>query len=77
MACMQLQKRVDEKLIHLLPILTGWGKIQHPGTMHHLLQQGKLPVVSEQACTNLNSVASGLQVSDRSVDIKVLTFFNF
>jgi len=35
-------------------VLTGWGKIRHPGQMTHVLQQVNLPVVSNSECDALN-----------------------
>ena len=34
--------------------LLGWGKTTHPGSMTTILQQGKMPVVSNAACYMLN-----------------------
>lgn len=34
--------------------ITGWGKIAHPGKMHHTLQQAKITVVSNAVCHALN-----------------------
>jgi len=28
----------------------GWGKIKHPGSSHHILQQAKLPPVTNDVC---------------------------
>merc|ERR1711872_753554 len=47
--------------------ITGWGKIKHPGNMHHTLQQGKMSVVSKAACTNLNTRKLGLRITDKMV----------
>ncbi|CAB3982537.1 chymotrypsinogen B-like [Paramuricea clavata] len=30
--------------------ITGWGKIRHPGSSHHTLQQARLPPVSQEQC---------------------------
>ena len=30
--------------------LSGWGKIRHPGSSHHTLQQAKLPPVDQEQC---------------------------
>jgi len=35
-------------------VLTGWGKIRHPGQMYHILQQVNLPVPSNRVCDSLN-----------------------
>jgi len=43
-------------------VLTGWGKIRHPGQMYHLLQQVNLPVVSNYVCNALNWRSIGIQV---------------
>ena len=32
----------------------GWGKIAHPGSMTHLLQQGRMQIVDRRVCHNLN-----------------------
>ena len=42
---------------------SGWGKIRHPGSMHNILQQAKMPVVSKQTCTDLNTKKVGVKVS--------------
>ena len=42
---------------------TGWGKIQHPGNMHHTLQQAMMPVISKSDCSALNTKSSGISVS--------------
>jgi len=34
--------------------ITGWGKMQHPGSMVRFLQQGLLPVVSNDVCYEKN-----------------------
>jgi len=47
--------------------ITGWGKIQHPGNMHHTLQQGKIPVVSNSACANLNTRNFRIKITDQMV----------
>ena len=36
-------------IIHVL-IFPGWGKTRHPGSMTSVLQQGRMPVVSNSAC---------------------------
>jgi len=43
-------------------VLTGWGKIQHPGQMFHVLQQVNLPVVSNSVCNMKNWPSIGIQV---------------
>jgi len=47
--------------------ITGWGKIRHPGNMHPTLQQGKLPVVSNAACTKLNTRNLGIPITNNMV----------
>jgi len=34
--------------------ITGWGKIRHPGSSHHTLQQAKISPVSESDCKRKN-----------------------
>jgi len=34
--------------------ITGWGKIKHPGNMHHTLQQGRLAIPSKDTCNAKN-----------------------
>jgi len=43
-------------------VLTGWGKIQHPGQMYHVLQQVNLPVVSNFVCNAKNYPSIGIQI---------------
>jgi secreted trypsin-like serine protease len=43
-------------------VLTGWGKIQHPGQMFHLLQQVNLPVQSNRVCDAKNYRSIGIHV---------------
>eukprot|EP00112_Aurelia_sp_Birch-Aquarium-sp1_P004750 Seg154.8 transcript_id=Seg154.8/GoldUCD/mRNA.D3Y31 product="Chymotrypsinogen 2" protein_id=Seg154.8/GoldUCD/D3Y31 len=47
--------------------ITGWGKIKHPGNMHYILQQGRLPVVSKQTCAALNTRISRIPITDKMV----------
>jgi len=47
--------------------ITGWGKIRHPGNMHYLLQQGRLPVVSQQTCSRLNTATSRIPITEQMV----------
>jgi len=35
--------------------ITGWGKIKHPGSVHHTLQQASLKVVSQSECARKNT----------------------
>ncbi|XP_065650496.1 transmembrane protease serine 9 isoform X4 [Hydra vulgaris] len=34
--------------------ITGWGKTSHPGNMTNVLQQGKMSIVDQSTCENLN-----------------------
>ena len=34
--------------------ITGWGKIEHPGDMHHTLQQGVMRVIDSKVCDEKN-----------------------
>eukprot|EP00112_Aurelia_sp_Birch-Aquarium-sp1_P007983 Seg1871.3 transcript_id=Seg1871.3/GoldUCD/mRNA.D3Y31 product="Transmembrane protease serine 9" protein_id=Seg1871.3/GoldUCD/D3Y31 len=47
--------------------ITGFGKVRHPGNMHHTLQQAPLKVVSQQECTRLNTGSTGLAISSRMI----------
>ncbi|XP_065067993.1 uncharacterized protein LOC135693432 isoform X3 [Rhopilema esculentum] len=47
--------------------ITGWGKIKHPGRMHHTLQQGKMPVVSNDKCSSLNTKNLGIKITENMV----------
>lgn len=37
----------------------GWGKIKHPGSAHHTLQQAKLPPVSNDECAKKLAASPG------------------
>ena len=41
----------------------GWGKIKHPGSSHHILQQAKLPPVTNAVCAKKLAASPG-KVSD-------------
>jgi len=43
--------------------ITGWGKIQHPGNMHTMLQQAVMPAVSNDVCDKKNYRGIGLHVT--------------
>jgi len=47
--------------------ITGWGKIHHPGTMHTILQQGRLPVVSNAVCDAKNYRSIGIHVKESMI----------
>jgi len=44
--------------------ITGWGKTRHPGFMAQYLQQGLLPVVSNQVCYEKNKQVIPIQITD-------------
>ncbi|KAJ7394105.1 Serine protease 56 [Desmophyllum pertusum] len=39
--------------------ITGWGKIKHPGSSHHILQQAKLPPVTNAVCAKKLAASPG------------------
>jgi len=45
--------------------ITGWGKIERFGSMHHKLQQAELPIVDNLKCQNLNTNTTGIQITDK------------
>jgi len=47
--------------------ITGWGKIHHPGRMHNILQQGRLPVVSNEVCNALTYKHLGIRIKDTMI----------
>jgi len=47
--------------------ITGWGKIQHPGHMHTILQQGKLSVVSNKVCNAKNWRSLHIKVTESMI----------
>merc|ERR1711881_388858 len=47
--------------------ITGWGKIRHPGSMHRILQQAKLQVVSNQVCYQKNKHSNPAPITDRMI----------
>lgn len=47
--------------------ITGWGKINHPGSMHHYLQQAAMPIVSNKVCDKKNFATIRVHVTDRMV----------
>ena len=49
-----------------LHIILGWGKIKHPGTSHHILQQAHLPTVTLAECKRKNGNV-GIQVNDNMI----------
>ncbi|XP_065654320.1 chymotrypsinogen B isoform X2 [Hydra vulgaris] len=44
--------------------VTGWGKIAVTGTPHTVLQQAKLPVISNNECRNLNKAIIPIPISE-------------
>jgi len=47
--------------------ITGWGKTNHTGHMTRILQQGLLPVVSQQTCNKLNKENIGIPVTEAMI----------
>jgi len=47
--------------------LTGWGKIKHPGPMHHTLQQVKLPIVDDNVCYERNKNQFPMKITKQMV----------
>jgi len=47
--------------------ITGWGKTHHPGTMTRFLQQGLLPVVSNEDCYKKNHVRIPIPITDAMI----------
>lgn len=47
--------------------ITGWGKIRHPGSMHTVLQQAMLPVVTNAVCHAYNFPKIGIRVTDAMI----------
>ena len=45
-------------------VFAGWGKIVHPGPMTRLLQQGILPVVSNEVCYQKNKKVIPIPITD-------------
>jgi secreted trypsin-like serine protease len=45
--------------------ITGWGKIQHPGNMHDVLQQAKMPIVANDVCEAKNQHIIPLPITSR------------
>jgi secreted trypsin-like serine protease len=43
--------------------MLGWGKIKHPGSSHHILQQAHMPSVSHAECKRKNGNI-GIQITD-------------
>ncbi|KAJ7393867.1 Chymotrypsin-like elastase member 3B [Desmophyllum pertusum] len=39
--------------------ITGWGKIKHPGSSHHILQQANLPSVTNDVCAKKLAASPG------------------
>ena len=47
-----------------LPIsFVGWGKIAHPGSSHHILQQAHLPTVTNAECAKKLALSPGNYVN--------------
>ena len=46
--------------------MTGWGKIKHPGSSHHILQQAHMPSVSLADCKKKNGNI-GIPITDAMV----------
>jgi len=42
--------------------ITGWGKIEHPGRMHTILQQAKMPIVSNVICNAYNKPFTQIEI---------------
>ncbi|CAH3103828.1 unnamed protein product, partial [Pocillopora meandrina] len=49
--------------------ITGWGKIKHPGSSHHILQQANLPPVTNSECAKklASSPGSSLQITQKMI----------
>jgi len=47
--------------------ITGWGKVRHPGSMTTILQQAKMPVVSQYVCNKKNYRAIRIPVTKAMV----------
>jgi len=47
--------------------ITGWGKVRHPGYMTNILQQAKMPVVSNQVCHKKNYASIRIPVTDAMI----------
>ncbi|CAH3103831.1 unnamed protein product, partial [Pocillopora meandrina] len=49
--------------------ITGWGKIKHPGSSHHILQQANLPPVTNSECAKklASSPGSSLQITQNMI----------
>jgi len=47
--------------------ITGWGKMKHPGSMVQYLQQGKLPVVTNEQCHDKNKQVLPIPVTDAMI----------
>jgi len=47
--------------------ITGWGKIRHPGNMHYILQQGRMPIVDQRTCHAANMRAIRIPVTRNMV----------
>ena len=41
-------------------LFLGWGKIKHPGSAHHTLQQAQMPPVSKDVCAKKLAASPGL-----------------
>jgi len=47
--------------------ITGWGKIHHPGSMTRFLQQGLLPVVTNEVCYEKNKHRIPIPITDAMI----------
>ncbi|KAJ7393860.1 hypothetical protein OS493_003527 [Desmophyllum pertusum] len=50
--------------------ITGWGKIKHPGSSHHILQQANLPSVTNSECAKKLATSPGgssLQITPKMI----------
>jgi len=47
--------------------ITGWGKIRHPGNMHYILQQARMPIADRNTCSRANQRAIGIPVTRNMV----------
>ena len=48
--------------------IIGWGKIQHPGNSHTMLQQAMLPVLNSTFCqSKIDKLGWGLKITDQMV----------
>ena len=48
-------------------LVSGWGKIQHPGRSVNILQQAMLPIVDSNTCQERNLASMHLNVTDSMI----------